>query len=120
MKTKSAWHRCLSYEAARFSMLICAPAVRLTRRAALGLSTRLNHCIPDNRLARAFLFPGQGSQSVGMGRALADSFAAAREVFEEIDDALEQKLSRLMWDGPDAELMLTENAQPAIMAVVEH
>src|SRR5947207_1049647 len=116
MKTKSAWHRCLSYEATRFSMLICAPTVRLTHRAALGLSTRLNHCIPDNRLARAFLFPGQGSQSVGMGRALADSFAAAREVFEEIDDALEQKLSRLMWDGPDSELMLTENAQPAIMA----
>jgi [acyl-carrier-protein] S-malonyltransferase len=67
-------------------------------------------------LARAFLFPGQGSQSVGMGRALADAFAAAREIFEEIDDALEQKLSRLIWEGPETELMLTENAQPAIMA----
>ncbi|HEX4158142.1 MAG TPA: ACP S-malonyltransferase [Rhizomicrobium sp.] len=68
-------------------------------------------------MTRAFLFPGQGSQTIGMGRALAESFAAAREVFEEIDEALNQKLSRLMWEGPDAELTLTKNAQPAIMAV---
>src|SRR5579871_1067167 len=67
-------------------------------------------------MSRAFIFPGQGSQSVGMGRMLAESFLAAREVFEEVDDTLEQKLSRLMWEGPDADLMLTENAQPAIMA----
>lgn len=67
-------------------------------------------------MTRAFLFPGQGSQTVGMGRTLAESFAAAREVFEEVDEALNQKLSRLMWEGPDSELTLTENAQPAIMA----
>jgi [acyl-carrier-protein] S-malonyltransferase len=65
---------------------------------------------------RAFLFPGQGSQAVGMGKALAESFGAARAVFEEIDDALAQRLSRLMWEGPADELTLTANAQPAIMA----
>jgi len=67
-------------------------------------------------MTRAFLFPGQGSQKVGMGRALAESFSCAREVFEEIDDALAQKLSKLMWEGPESDLTLTENAQPAIMA----
>jgi [acyl-carrier-protein] S-malonyltransferase len=67
-------------------------------------------------MTRAFLFPGQGSQAVGMGKALADAFAPAREVFQEVDDALSQKLSRLMWDGPESDLILTENAQPAIMA----
>ena len=65
---------------------------------------------------RAFLFPGQGSQSVGMGEALADASAAARDVFGEVDEALGQNLFRLMSDGPDEELKLTENAQPAIMA----
>jgi [acyl-carrier-protein] S-malonyltransferase len=67
-------------------------------------------------MARAFIFPGQGSQAVGMGKALAEAFASAREVFEEIDEALQQKLSRLMWEGPESDLILTENAQPAIMA----
>jgi [acyl-carrier-protein] S-malonyltransferase len=67
-------------------------------------------------VTRAFLFPGQGSQAIGMGRSLAEAFAPAREVFEEVDEALQQKLSKLMWEGPDAELVLTENAQPAIMA----
>jgi [acyl-carrier-protein] S-malonyltransferase len=67
-------------------------------------------------MARAFLFPGQGSQTVGMGRALAQAFAPARDVFEEVDEALKQNLSRLIWDGPESELVLTENAQPAIMA----
>ena len=65
---------------------------------------------------RAFLFPGQGSQTVGMGAALAEASAAAREVFEEVDEALGQKLSRLMREGPEDQLTLTENAQPAIMA----
>ncbi|MBU2398496.1 MAG: ACP S-malonyltransferase [Alphaproteobacteria bacterium] len=65
----------------------------------------------------ALLFPGQGSQSVGMGAALADAFASAREVYAEIDDALGQKLSVLMRDGPEDQLTLTENAQPALMAV---
>lgn len=68
-------------------------------------------------MARAFVFPGQGSQSVGMGVELAESFPAARYIFQEVDDALEQNLSRLMFEGPEDELTLTENAQPAIMAV---
>src|ERR1700677_3178122 len=68
-------------------------------------------------MTRAFLFPGQGSQKVGMGKDLADAFAPAREVFQEVDDALSQKLSKLMWEGPEADLTLTENAQPAIMAL---
>jgi [acyl-carrier-protein] S-malonyltransferase len=65
----------------------------------------------------ALLFPGQGSQSVGMGVALADAFASAREVYAEIDEALGQKLSVLMREGPEDQLTLTENAQPALMAV---
>ena len=65
----------------------------------------------------AFIFPGQGSQAVGMGRDLAAAFAPARQVFEEVDDVLKQKLSKLMFEGPSEELTLTENAQPALMAV---
>ena len=65
----------------------------------------------------AFIFPGQGSQAVGMGRDLAAAFAAARAVFEEVDEVLKQKLSKLMFEGPIEELTLTENAQPALMAV---
>lgn len=65
----------------------------------------------------ALLFPGQGSQAVGMGAALADTFASAREVFAEVDEALGQKLSTLMREGPEDQLTLTENAQPALMAV---
>ena len=65
----------------------------------------------------AFIFPGQGSQNVGMGQALAENFPAAREVFEEVDGALSQNLSKIMWDGPKETLTLTENAQPALMAV---
>lgn len=68
-------------------------------------------------MTRAFVFPGQGSQAVGMGRELAEAFAAAREVFQEVDDALSQKLSTLMFEGPEDQLTLTENAQPALMAV---
>jgi [acyl-carrier-protein] S-malonyltransferase len=64
----------------------------------------------------AFIFPGQGSQSVGMGRDLAAAFSAAREVFEEVDETLKQKLSKLMFEGPGEELTLTENTQPALMA----
>lgn len=65
---------------------------------------------------RAFIFPGQGSQAVGMGKALAEASPAAREVFQEVDEALTQHLFRIMCDGPEADLTLTENAQPAIMA----
>jgi [acyl-carrier-protein] S-malonyltransferase len=66
---------------------------------------------------RAFTFPGQGSQAVGMGKDLADAYQEARNVFAEVDDALGQKLSAIMFDGPDETLRLTENAQPALMAV---
>ncbi|MFN3452314.1 MAG: ACP S-malonyltransferase, partial [Sphingorhabdus sp.] len=65
---------------------------------------------------RAFIFPGQGSQAVGMGKALAEASPTARAVFQEVDEALGQHLFRLMCDGPESELTLTENAQPAIMA----
>jgi [acyl-carrier-protein] S-malonyltransferase len=68
-------------------------------------------------MARAFVFPGQGSQAVGMGKALGEAFAEARAVFAEVDDALGAPLSRVMFDGPEAELTLTANAQPALMAV---
>jgi [acyl-carrier-protein] S-malonyltransferase len=69
------------------------------------------------RMSLAFLFPGQGSQTVGMGQALAEAFAEARAVFEEVDDALGQRLFRLMSEGPIEDLTLTEHAQPALMAV---
>jgi [acyl-carrier-protein] S-malonyltransferase len=68
-------------------------------------------------MAIAFTFPGQGSQAVGMGKELADAFPEARAVFEEVDEALGQKLSAIMWEGPDDVLTLTSNQQPALMAV---
>lgn len=68
-------------------------------------------------MSLAFIFPGQGAQAIGMGKALADAFPAARAVFEEVDDALKQKLSKLMWEGEIADLTLTSNTQPALMAV---
>jgi [acyl-carrier-protein] S-malonyltransferase len=68
-------------------------------------------------MTQAFVFPGQGSQAVGMGQALAEAYPEARAVFAAIDDALGQKLSDIMWHGPEDELTLTENAQPALMAV---
>ena len=64
----------------------------------------------------AFVFPGQGSQFVGMGKDLADNFASAREVFDEVNEALGQNLFKLMTEGPENELMLTANTQPALMA----
>src|SRR5439155_7885610 len=64
----------------------------------------------------AFVFPGQGSQAVGMGKALAETFPAAKRVFDEVDDALSDKLSAIMWQGPAETLTLTENTQPALMA----
>jgi [acyl-carrier-protein] S-malonyltransferase len=71
----------------------------------------------DDFMTRAFIFPGQGSQAVGMGLALSQSFGAARQLFEEVDEALKQKLSKVMFEGPESDLILTENAQPALMAV---
>jgi [acyl-carrier-protein] S-malonyltransferase len=68
-------------------------------------------------MSLAFLFPGQGSQALGMGAALAEAFPSARMVFQEVDDALDQKLFKLMREGPESDLTLTENAQPALMAV---
>jgi [acyl-carrier-protein] S-malonyltransferase len=68
-------------------------------------------------MTRAFVFPGQGSQAVGMGKSLVEAFPVARHLFEEVDEALKQKLSRLMFEGPESDLTLTENAQPALMAV---
>src|SRR6187549_1990280 len=68
-------------------------------------------------MTAAFVFPGQGSQAVGMGKALADAFAPARAVFDEVDAALGERLTATMWDGPADKLTLTENAQPALMAV---
>jgi [acyl-carrier-protein] S-malonyltransferase len=66
-------------------------------------------------MKRAFVFPGQGSQAIGMGRGLAGAFSAARDLFGEVDEALSERLSRLMFEGPESELTLTENAQPALM-----
>ena len=66
---------------------------------------------------RAFVFPGQGSQKIGMGRDLAETFPAARDVFNEVDDALGEKLSALIFEGSDDDLRQTENTQPALMAV---
>src|SRR5258705_11994903 len=68
-------------------------------------------------MTAAFVFPGQGSQAIGMGKALAEAFAPARAVFDEVDAALGEKLSATMWEGPPDKLTLTENAQPALMAV---
>ncbi|MCC6777858.1 MAG: ACP S-malonyltransferase [Hyphomicrobiales bacterium] len=68
-------------------------------------------------MSRAFIFPGQGSQAVGMGKSLADTFAPARSVFEEVDAALGDRLTKVIWEGPSEALTLTENAQPALMAV---
>ena len=69
------------------------------------------------RMKTALTFPGQGSQAVGMGQAIAEASEAARDVFGMVDEALHQNLSKLMWEGPIEDLTLTENAQPALMAV---
>lgn len=73
--------------------------------------------MPNAPVKRSLIFPGQGSQAVGMGQALAGAFAEARDVFQEVDEALSQNLTKLMFEGPAEDLKLTENAQPALMAV---
>src|SRR3989344_6417274 len=93
------------------------PAISPNPRPSESTQARTRRAARESRqMSLAFIFPGQGSQSVGMGVDLAQAFAPAREVFEEVDDALGQKLSALMRDGPEGELTLTENAQPALMA----
>src|SRR5271165_6909294 len=94
------------------------------RRLTAGLpsvsygATSRNFRLPSGPfMTAAFTFPGQGSQAVGMGKALADAFPVARAVFEEVDAALGEKLTAIIWDGPSENLQLTENAQPALMAV---
>ena len=67
-------------------------------------------------MSRAFVFPGQGAQTIGMGKALADAYPEAKAVFEEVDEALGEKLSALIWEGEQDELTLTQNAQPALVA----
>jgi [acyl-carrier-protein] S-malonyltransferase len=89
--------------------------VTLDRAFDAGVS-RPELLMGDSIMASAFTCPGQGSQAVGMGKALADAFAPARAVFEEVDAALGENLSATMWDGPADKLQLTENAQPALMA----
>src|SRR6266516_7949410 len=75
------------------------------------------HSNKGAEMTAAFTFPGQGSQAVGMGKALAEAFPAARAVFDEVDAALGDRLTAIIWDGPGETLQLTENAQPALMAV---
>jgi [acyl-carrier-protein] S-malonyltransferase len=93
------------------------PELALTSSGAV---VSLDHRFSQGRgfpVTTAFVFPGQGSQQVGMGKALADAFPVARAVFDEVDAALGEKLSDTIWKGPDDALMLTANAQPALMAV---
>src|SRR4029453_18203605 len=94
------------------------PLGRLDRQKRNGVFGRTaSSFFLSATMSIAFIFPGQGSQAVGMGAELAKAYPSARAVFEEVDAALSQKLSRVMWEGPEAELTLTENAQPALMAV---
>ena len=81
------------------------------------MASPINHAEFSAIMSIAFVFPGQGSQAVGMGASLATTYPAAQAVFAEVDEALSQNLSKLMWEGPETELVLTENAQPALMAV---
>lgn len=96
--------------------VLLSGALRLDRATRRCIKAALD-LLQVTFMTRAFVFPGQGSQAVGMGRELAERFAIARETFAEVDAALGQKLSALMFEGPGDELTLTENAQPALMAV---
>ncbi len=89
----------------------------MTSRRLACLSGGIKVTLDPFHMTTAFLFPGQGSQAVGMGKALADAFPEARAVFREVDDALSENLSQTIWQGPAEQLTLTANAQPALMAV---
>jgi [acyl-carrier-protein] S-malonyltransferase len=98
-------------------ILLAQSCARVKRLAPPPVTIKARATISEEAImARAFIFPGQGSQAVGMGSALAAASPVAREVFQEVDDALGQNLFRLMTEGPEDQLTLTENAQPAIMA----
>jgi [acyl-carrier-protein] S-malonyltransferase len=92
-------------------------SARLLDRTDVAVPERNDDHEPGESMSVAFVFPGQGSQSVGMGKGLADAFGCARGVFEEVDAALGDKLSAVMWEGPAENVMRTENAQPALVAV---
>src|SRR5690554_507974 len=92
--------------------MIVASAIATNREARYPKMNRRGR----TNMSRAFIFPGQGAQTIGMGRALAEAYPAARDVFDEVDDALGEKLSALIWDGQQEQLTLTQNAQPALMA----
>jgi [acyl-carrier-protein] S-malonyltransferase len=89
----------------------------LTSTIKYGFFRNISFNDGDSRMIRSLVFPGQGSQAVGMGQALSGAFTEARDVFQEVDDALGQHLTKLMFEGPADDLKLTENAQPALMAV---
>ncbi len=93
----------------------CATLVRTRGPALNGIAIATGNK-KDIGAVKAFVFPGQGAQTIGMGRALAEAYPAARAVFDEVDEALGEKLSALIWDGTIEELTLTQNAQPALMA----
>src|SRR6056297_206771 len=93
----------------------CAGVGRCLRaRGALSGGRKIREA--DDQMSRAFVFPGQGAQTIGMGKALAEAYPAARAVFDEVDEALGEKLSALVWEGAQDDLTLTQNAQPALMA----
>src|SRR5436190_5724051 len=103
---------------AQVAQLDIPPLAGLLRRKFMAhLLKRLRPPGRKQDMAIAFTFPGQGSQAVGMGKALADAFPAAKAVFDEVDAALGEKLTDIIWNGPADTLTLTENAQPALMAM---
>ena len=108
--------RCVcTWASASHAQVICIIVLACAKRA--GRLNQSQHILMGaNHMTTAFVFPGQGAQTIGMGRDLADAYPAARAVFEEVDDALGEKLSDLIWNGEQDALTLTQNAQPALMA----
>jgi [acyl-carrier-protein] S-malonyltransferase len=127
--TSVGLHAVLSHKPARFPITSLAQEERIPKTGGAGsrsscdvlLTGRVKLCLSARGyegwlMKTALVFPGQGSQTVGMGKALADAFPAARQVFDRVDAALSQALSKIMFEGPESELTLTANAQPALMA----